>query len=301
MDIFNFFGSLLGYIFFYLWEFTNNYGIAIILITFVLILISFPSSLKQHKSMIRSTKFAKKQAEIRKMYAKNPSKQQEEMMKLNEREGINPMGGCLTSILPLIFFSGLFCMLSYPLSNVFHFDGNKINQAIEVLKNSADLEAFFNTRYQQLDVVRTAAQFPDQFTMFTSGELELIKLFNSSTKFIGLDLLCSPRVNPGVLWIIPTLSGLTGIVQGVISMKMGSSTQQLNKGCSVAQLVLIPLLFAWFTIPAPAALGIYYITSNLLRCIQSVIMYKMYNPRKVSALQEAARIALRVEQEKNIK
>ena len=31
MDIFNFFGSLLGYIFFYLWEFTNNYGIAIIL------------------------------------------------------------------------------------------------------------------------------------------------------------------------------------------------------------------------------------------------------------------------------
>ena len=102
MQIFSWIGNVFGYLLWFFYEFTKNYGVSIILFTIVLKIIMFPFSIKQQKSMAKNTRLQGKQKEIQKKYGDNKQKMSEEMQKLYQQEGVNPMGGCLTSIIPLI-------------------------------------------------------------------------------------------------------------------------------------------------------------------------------------------------------
>ena len=51
MAIFNFFGSILGYLLWFLYSIFRNYGIAIVLFTLILKAVMFPMSVKQQRSM----------------------------------------------------------------------------------------------------------------------------------------------------------------------------------------------------------------------------------------------------------
>ena len=51
MSIFNFFGSVLGYLLWFLYTVFKNYGIAIILFTIIVKALMFPFSIKSQKSM----------------------------------------------------------------------------------------------------------------------------------------------------------------------------------------------------------------------------------------------------------
>ena len=80
---------------------TGSYGLAIILFTLVVKLIMLPFQVKSKKSRMRMSRMNGKIQEIQKKYANNQVKMQEEMQKLYEGEGVNPMSGCLWSFLPL--------------------------------------------------------------------------------------------------------------------------------------------------------------------------------------------------------
>ena len=79
MEIFNWFGSILGYLLWFLYEIIPNYGVAIILFTIITKLLLLPFSVKQQKSMAANSKMAAKQQEIRTKYANDRLKMQEEM------------------------------------------------------------------------------------------------------------------------------------------------------------------------------------------------------------------------------
>ena len=79
---------------------TNSYGVALILFTLVIKLIMLPFQMKSKKSMMRMSRVSGQMQELQKRYAKNQAKLQEEMQKLYEEEGVNPMSGCLWSFLP---------------------------------------------------------------------------------------------------------------------------------------------------------------------------------------------------------
>lgn len=98
--IFNFFGSILGYILWFFYYIVGNYGVAIILFTILFKVILFPLSVKQQKSMAVTSRIAEKQKELSKKYANDKRKYQEEVQKLYAKEGAKPGGGCLTTLLP---------------------------------------------------------------------------------------------------------------------------------------------------------------------------------------------------------
>ena len=83
MSIFNFFGSVLGYLLWFLYTVFKNYGIAIILFTIIVKALMFPFSIKSQKSMAAQSRLASKQQELQKKYAKD-------QMKYNEEHGIVP-------------------------------------------------------------------------------------------------------------------------------------------------------------------------------------------------------------------
>jgi YidC/Oxa1 family membrane protein insertase len=91
---------------------TGNYGIAIILLTIVVRFLLFYPSLKSAKSMEEMKKIQPQLTALREKFKKDPTRMNQEMMKLYKEHKVNPVGGCLPMLLQFPFFVALYNVLS---------------------------------------------------------------------------------------------------------------------------------------------------------------------------------------------
>ena len=98
--------------------YVGNWGIAILVVTFLIRLLLFPLTAKSYVSMKKMQKLAPKMNAIRDKYKKAKSdaaqrqKMNEELMKLYQSEGYNPMSGCLPIVLQLPILVAFYNVLS---------------------------------------------------------------------------------------------------------------------------------------------------------------------------------------------
>jgi len=105
----------LGQILEYIHKFVGSYGIAIIIFTVLIRIILLPFYVKQMGTMKKMKEIQPYIEELKKKYGKDPQKLNVETMKLYKEKNVNPMGGCLPMLLPLLILWPLFAMLrSYP-------------------------------------------------------------------------------------------------------------------------------------------------------------------------------------------
>ncbi|HYC62655.1 MAG TPA: membrane protein insertase YidC [Thermoanaerobaculia bacterium] len=99
-------------------QYTLNYGFAIIVLTILIKIVLYPL---QHKSIVSMKKMQKVQPKVEAIKAKykksktdadQRQKMNVEMMALYQKEGINPMAGCLPILLQLPIFWGFYNLLS---------------------------------------------------------------------------------------------------------------------------------------------------------------------------------------------
>ena len=121
---------------------TGSYGMAIILFTLVLKLITLPFQMKSKKSMMRMSRMSGRLQEIQKKYAKNQAKQAEEMQKLYAEEGVSPMSGCLWSFLPLPILLALYSIIRQPITHFMMLSREVVQQMVDAVSNAGfSLEA----------------------------------------------------------------------------------------------------------------------------------------------------------------
>ena len=94
-----------------LYSLIPNYGIAIILLTILVRVVTIPLTNKQMRSMERMRALSPKLKEIKEEFADDRQKQSEKTMALYKSEGVNPLGGCLPMLLQFPVFIGLFYAL----------------------------------------------------------------------------------------------------------------------------------------------------------------------------------------------
>ncbi len=94
-----------GLVFFH--GFVGNWGIAIILLTFVLRMLMFPINQKSYKNMEGMRKISEPMKEMREKYKDDPAKLQQETMNLYKEHGVNPLG-CLPMLLQMPIFFALY-------------------------------------------------------------------------------------------------------------------------------------------------------------------------------------------------
>jgi YidC/Oxa1 family membrane protein insertase len=83
-----------------------NYGVAIILLTFLVRLITFPLQYKSFVSMKKMQVIQPELTKIREKFKDDPMRLQKESMDLFKKSGANPLGGCLPMLLQLpVFFA----------------------------------------------------------------------------------------------------------------------------------------------------------------------------------------------------
>src|SRR5213080_227457 len=89
----------------------HDYGLAILALTTVIKLTLWPLQNQANRSMRKMAALSPKVQELRDKYKDDPTRMNQEMMKLYKQYGINPVGGCLPMIIQIPIFFGLFTML----------------------------------------------------------------------------------------------------------------------------------------------------------------------------------------------
>ena len=105
----------IGYLLMWIYRLVGNYGISLIILTFIVKLVLYPLYAKQIKSSADMAEMSEKTQEIQRRYANDREKQNEEMQKLYAEVGFNPMSGCLPMVIQFPIIMGLFALLRYPM------------------------------------------------------------------------------------------------------------------------------------------------------------------------------------------
>ncbi len=84
----------------------GNWGVAIIIVTILMRLLTFPLQYKSYKSMKKMQDVQPELTKIKEKFKDDPQRMQQETMALFKKAGANPIGGCLPMILQMpIFFA----------------------------------------------------------------------------------------------------------------------------------------------------------------------------------------------------
>ena len=106
--MFEFFANIFGYLLGFLYNIINNYGLAIIVFSVIIKIILLPLSIKQQRTLKKSSELQEKMKTIQFKYKNNPEKLNQEMMNLYKSENMSPFSGCITAIVQFILLISIF-------------------------------------------------------------------------------------------------------------------------------------------------------------------------------------------------
>ena len=281
----NFINSLLGiplgYIMWLCYKITHNYTLSLLIFTLITRVIMIPMAIKQQKSTVKMNIIKPEMEELQKKYAKNPTKLNEEMSKLYQREGFNPMSGCLPLLIQLPILFGLIDVIYKPLTHIIRLGSEAIEAGQAVLTQLGVESARANV--YQLDIIRKvnegsaemiSALGPDAVASIQSVDLNLFGI---------IDLTQIPTVAFNALLIIPILAGVSSLAMSLITTRISSGTMDgAGAGTMKGMMLMMPVFSTMFTFSVPAGVGIYWFFSNIIGTAQTLLMNKLYNPKEAA-------------------
>ena len=283
---------------------TNSYGVALILFTLVIKLIMLPFQMKSKKSMMRMSRVSGQMQELQKRYAKNQAKLQEEMQKLYEEEGVNPMSGCLWSLIPFPILIALYSIIRQPIT---HFMMLSKDVLQTVVQSAADAGVNLTNIVMMDKATGTPALKDGLYQLASYGQINLVKAvqemglstpegwFDMNYNFLGLDLTATPWEYVksftftwaviGVI-LIPILAGLSQFVFSKLTMKTQPQADAAGGASMKSMMYMMPLMSVSIAFIMPAALGVYWIAQSVFSLIQEAILNKTFSA-KLSEEEEA--------------
>ncbi len=282
-------GVPLGYIMYWCFHFVKDYGVALILFTFLTKVLLYPLAVKQQKNTAHMATFSPKLEKLKKKCGNNKEKYNEEMMKLYNEEGVNPMASCLPLLIQMPILFGLIDVVYRPLTHILRMSKTTVESAKTIITSNPD--AFkaiidnnsFKSR-PELFIMEAVNQNSAPFQSMGQGFIDKVQNFDYS--FLGLPMGSQPTL-ASILVLIPILSCLANYIFTMYSQKMSRkinpSMQQLGMGMN-AMLYTMPIFSAVFAFTVPAGVGLYWIFSSVFGLLQAMLLYKIYTPDRVAAI-----------------
>ena len=289
------------------YELFDNYGVALILFAVLVKVILFPLSIKAKRSMIQMNMLNGQMQKLQKMYGNNRDKYNLEVQKLYEREKVNPMGGCLWSMLPVLILFPLHAIIRQPLTYLMNLTPDVISEIAQVVNWSTEAVAqgwireaadFVNTGYNQLYLASLIT--PDNISA-VQAVAEGARVINFN--FLGLNLAQMPQwefwtwdvvdwAHIG-LFLMPIVSAGSGLLFSLIMMKTNAVNKQSQNAAANStnktMLIISPLMSLWIGFAMPAGLSVYWISQNVLSMLQEFLAGKILKKDYEKAAVEAAR------------
>ena len=310
-----------GYLLSVLYQWTADYGVAMIIFAIAVKMILLPITAKGKQSSMKMSRLQPRIQEIQRKYANDQQKQQEAIQQLQKEEGASMgMGGCLWSFVPLLILFPLYTVIREPINYMLHTGAEMATQIVDVIK-TADPSLFTgNNFYDQIVAARHIHEFAAELTAAVPG-IDPSILEGVKFDFLGIDLGRIPTFNifaADWAWdwahiggmLFPALSALTQVLSMKISQAMNNSVitnkdgvqdketaenSQTNQTMNT-MIWMMPLMSLWFGFTVPAALSLYWFVQGAVSIIQDVILTKHY--RKIYDEEDAVRMQRALEREK---
>ena len=278
----NLIGYPLGWIMWAAYKVVPIYALALVIFTVIVRAAMLPMSIKQQKNTAHGALFRPKVDAINKKYANNPQKAQEEVNKLYEREGYNPFSGCSTLFIQLPIIYGFIDVVYRPMTHILRLSAENIKAIQDAVVNAG--YKINNTMAAEMEILGVAEKYQTQIEAAVGNKVYSSLLTVDTNLFGVINLGDTPTWAFNWLLLIPIFSLITAMVSSIISMKMTNQNMEgQNKGCNYAMVFLMPFMSAYFSFMVPAGVGLYWIISNVVAGVQSVILRKIITPEKVAA------------------
>ena len=295
-----------------LYELTGNYGVAVILFALAVNLVLTPFMAKSKKSMMRSTRLQPRIQELQKRHEGNPQKLNQEMQNLYREEGVNPMSGCLWSLIPFPILIALYSVIRQPITRMMFAAQDVVTtlQDYFVARGLYTVPAKADA-YVEIKLANLAHENWEAVTADLAGKID--GLLDVDFGFLGLNLGSKPQWNffvstdwsdvsiwlPALgLFLIPFISaGLSWLSMKISNMANPQQDAQTQASMKTMNLMM-PLMSIWICFVMPAAMGIYWIANSVFGMIRDFTLTKVYK-RKLDK-EDAERQAMRSAREKEL-
>ena len=261
----------------------NSYALSIIFFTVIIRLLLLPLSIKQQKGQTMAARLRPFENKIRQKYKNDPMKAREEINALYQSEGYSPYSGCLTALIQLPIFLGLYEVIRYPLHYIAGVANDLINsvtltKTFEAIgfKGTADM---FLAGRPFTDIVAA-----DNVSAATLGQITDQSLFGLplDLKLFGLDLTQTASFGSlSVYWLFPLLSGLIALLLQLITMRINRRNAGGEKQPGMGMMLFMPIFSVVIGFSMPTALVFYWCISNLVITLQTVLLGKYYTVERV--------------------
>lgn len=172
-QIFGPLAEIINSILFYFYELTGNYGLAIILLTLVVNIITFPLTKKQISASRRMQELQPELKKLQEKYKGDKEKLNKATMEYMRENKVNPLGGCLPLLIQLPIIIGVFQLLSNP-ETALLYDTSFIGLDLKLSPAQAgELYALINP-YYILPIISAAATFLHQRMVLTDPKMKIM-------------------------------------------------------------------------------------------------------------------------------
>lgn len=297
--------NLFGYLLNLLYELVNsNFGIAIILFSILLRIILLPITIKQQKSVQKTSKIQGELKALQVKYKNNPEMLNKETMEIYKREQISPFSGCLSAIIQILIILSVFYLVSQPLTYMKKVnDNSELNSIVEEHKNEISKDGK-KTSYIEIETIsKIDNKYNEIVNQLNNNEIEnkeeleqqknKYEQLRINMDFFGLDLSKVPNknLNDIKVLIIPILY----VISSFISIKL--TTREQNKQLAAnskeqgeqdpaAQMgksmsYIMPIMTVSIACIAPLGLALYWLVSNVLMIGERLIINKFVGAKEV--------------------
>ena len=263
----NFIANIFGYLLNFLYNLLNNYGLAIIIFSILVKLLLLPLTIKQQKTMEKTTKMQEEMKSLQFKYKNDPEKLNKEMMDMYKRENMSPFSGCLSSIAQLILILAVFYLVRSPLTYMKKVDVNTISEYTNKLETK--------TNYPEVQIIKEFGNENDDLYV--------------NMDFLGLDLSSVPSTNLSDFktLIIPFLYVISSVISTKMTLNMQNkkenkkeekvenneeTPEDVMQSTSKSMTYMMPIMAFSISLVAPLGLALYWLMSNVLMIIERIFI-----------------------------
>ena len=206
----------------------QNFGVAIILFTILIRIITWPLNAQQMKGAkaMQDLQNDKEWQAIQKKYAKDREKLAQEQMRVYREKGINPFGSCLPTLIQFPILIGLYQSIIRALGAT----------PLDLLKLSQSINPNF---------------------------LDVAKLVPLNSKFLWMNL-----GQPEPYYILAIVVAVTTYIQSKLTLPPSTNPNDQSAAMGQSMAITMPLMLGWLALTFPSGLAVYFVTSNVLGIVQ---------------------------------
>ena len=293
-----------GYLLDWLYTFTNNYGLALILFSLIVKLVLLPMSVKSKKSMLKMSRLSPQVKALEAKYGDDKQKYQLAVQQMYKEEGVSMGGGCLWSFIPLIILLPLYYVIREPITYMMH-NTQSVSAAIVAFIQASGENLGKNAYYAQLAAAGHVGDYMEALKSLAVTANAHLQAMNF--QFLGIDLAGIPSFRFWEcegwgeigLFLIPVVSAGLQAASMWLSQKMNNQVATNADGeqdadaakaanqTNATMMLMMPIMSLWIGFSMPAAISVYWIAQAVFGAVQDCILTKHY--RKVYDEEDAVK------------